>query len=54
MIRLGHLVEAKSMARVVLELQPGFTIGGLVSGQITTPERMEMLATALREAGLPA
>ena len=54
MIRLGQLVEAKSMARIVLELQPGFTISGLISGQITTPERMEMLATALREAGLPA
>jgi adenylate cyclase len=54
MIRLGHLAEARAMARVVLELQPGFTISGLVSGQITTPERMEMLATALREAGLPA
>jgi TolB-like protein len=54
MIRLGHLSEARAMARVVLELQPGFTISGLVSGQITTPERMEMLATALREAGLPA
>ena len=53
MIRLGQLAEAKSMAKVVLELQPGFTISGLVSGQITTPERMEMLATALREAGLP-
>jgi len=53
MIRLGQLVEARSMAGVLMELQPGFTISGLVSGQITTPERMKTLATALRKAGLP-
>jgi hypothetical protein len=41
------------MAGVLMELQPGFTISGLVSGQITTPERMKTLATALRKAGLP-
>jgi hypothetical protein len=37
----------------LLELQPGFTVSGLVSGNITTPERMTSLADALREAGLP-
>jgi hypothetical protein len=37
----------------VLELQPGFTVSALVSGNITTPERMALLAGALREAGLP-
>jgi len=34
-------------------LQPGFTISRLASGTITTPERMEILAAALNEAGLP-
>jgi hypothetical protein len=41
------------MGKLLLELQPGFTISGLVSGNITTPERMDMLAGALYEAGLP-
>jgi len=36
-----------AMGDVLLRLQPGFTIGGLVSGNITTPERMELLAEAL-------
>ena len=53
LIREGQVAEAQAKARAVLELQPGFTISGLVSGQITTPERLEMLASALREAGLP-
>ena len=53
LVRLGRLDEAKAMAEVLLELQPGFTISRLASGTITTPERMEMLAEALHEAGLP-
>jgi serine/threonine protein kinase/tetratricopeptide (TPR) repeat protein len=53
LVGLGRLDEAKAMADVVLRLQPGFTISGLVSGNITTPERMAMLADALRRAGLP-
>ena len=53
LVRLGRQEEAKSMAKALLELQPGFTIGGLVSGNITTPERMGMLAGALYQAGLP-
>ncbi len=53
LVRLGQIQEAKSLAEVVLELQPGFTITGLTSGNITTQERMSMLAAALREAGLP-
>jgi tetratricopeptide (TPR) repeat protein len=53
LVRLGQLQEAKSMAKVILGLQPGFTISGLVSGTITTPERMAMLSDALRAAGLP-
>jgi serine/threonine protein kinase/tetratricopeptide (TPR) repeat protein len=53
LVGLGRLDEAKAMADVLLALQPGFTISGLVSGNITTPERMGMLAEALRRAGLP-
>jgi hypothetical protein len=53
LIRLGCISEATTSARRVVELQPGFTVGGLVSGNITTPERMAILADALRQAGLP-
>ena len=53
LVRLGRLDEARAMGEVLLGLQPGFTIGGLVSGNITTPERMQMLAEALDRAGLP-
>ena len=53
LVRLGRLQEARSMAKLVLELQPGFTLSGFVSGKVTTPERMAMLADALRPAGLP-
>ena len=53
LVRLGKLEEAKAMGEVLLALQPGFTISGLVSGKITTPDRMEMLAEALERAGLP-
>jgi adenylate cyclase len=50
---LGRLDEARSVAAVLLEVQPGFTISGLASGNITTPERMAMLAGALSQVGLP-
>ena len=53
LIRLGCNSEATSSARRVVELQPGFTVSGLVSGNITTPDRMAILADALRQAGLP-
>ena len=53
LVRLGRIEDAKSMAKVLLELQPGFTVAGLVSGNITTSERMDKLADALRDAGLP-
>ena len=53
LIRLGRHQEAASIAEILLEVQPGFTISGLVAGNITTPERMGILAGALREAGLP-
>jgi adenylate cyclase len=53
LVRLDRLDEATSMGMTLLGLQPGFTISGLVSGNITTSERMSMLAGALYEAGLP-
>ena len=53
LVGLGRIDEANSMAKVLLELQPGFTVSGLVSGNITTAERMDKLADALRRAGLP-
>lgn len=53
LVGLGRLDDAKAMARTVVELQPEFTVGGLVAGNITTPERMDRLADALCQAGLP-
>lgn len=53
LVHLGRLDEARAMADVVLELQPGFTISGLVATNFTTPERLGMLAEALHRAGLP-
>ena len=53
LVRLGRIDEAKATAKLLLELQPGFTVSGLVSGNITAPERMDLLASALRQVGLP-
>jgi TolB-like protein len=53
LIQLGRHEEAKSTAAILLEVQPAFTISGLVGGNITTPERLAFLASALRQAGLP-
>jgi adenylate cyclase len=53
LVRLGRVAEAKSGSERLLELQPGFTVGGLVSANVTTPERMANLFDALRQAGLP-
>jgi hypothetical protein len=53
LVRLERSEDATSMAKVLLQLQPGFTVAGLVSGNITTSERMDLLAGALRDAGLP-
>jgi TolB-like protein len=53
LMRLGRLDEARAMAEIVLSLQPGFTISGLVSGNVSKPERMGMLAEALKAVGLP-
>jgi hypothetical protein len=53
LVRLGRLDEGRAMAEITLSLQPGFTISGLVSGNVARPERMAMLAEALEAAGLP-
>src|SRR5262249_40428634 len=53
LVHLDRMEEAKAMAAMLLEVQPGFTVSGLASGNITTPARMGMLADALRQAGLP-
>jgi TolB-like protein len=53
LVCLDRMEEARAMAAVLLELQPSFTVGGLASGNITSVERMTMLVSALREAGLP-
>jgi adenylate cyclase len=53
LFRLGRIDDAGAVANRLLELQPGFTVGGLVSGNITTPAQINQLAGALRELGLP-
>jgi hypothetical protein len=53
LVRLGKQKEAQAIAKVLLEVQPSFTISSLVAGNITTPERLGILAGALAEAGLP-
>lgn len=53
LVRLGRLHEAQAIAAVLLELRPGFSVGGLVSGNFTTPVHIDLLARALLEAGLP-
>jgi len=51
--RLGREAEALASARRLLELQPGFTIASLVDSDFTSPDRLTMLAEALRRTGLP-
>jgi adenylate cyclase len=51
--RLGREAEAAASARRLLELQPGFTIASLVDSAFTSPERLGMLAEALRQVELP-
>ena len=53
LVRLGRLEEARAAKKVLLDLQPNFTISSLVSGNVTTPARLAMLADALQEAGVP-
>jgi len=51
--RQGRIDEAKSVARRLLELQPGFTINGMLAGYAQQTELMARLGDALRELGLP-
>ena len=50
---LGREAEAATAARHLLDLEPGFRIGPLISGYSSNKERLAMLAEALRRAGLP-
>jgi tetratricopeptide (TPR) repeat protein len=51
--RLGRLEVSKSAKRV-LELQPGFTISGLIASVDMDKSLATPLSEALKEAGLPA
>ena len=50
---LGRDAAAAASARRLLELEPGFRIGPLISGYSSNKARLAMLAEALRRAGLP-
>jgi hypothetical protein len=50
---LGRLDEAKAVAAVVLELQPGFRYSRQFSGVNCAPALAASLGGALRSAGLP-
>jgi len=51
--RLDRKEEALTAGKALLQLQPNFTVSGLVAGGITTVDRIEPLARALLELGLP-
>ena len=51
--RLGRAAEAKSASVDLLELQPGFTVSGMLAGHPVKVEVLARLADALRELGLP-
>jgi tetratricopeptide (TPR) repeat protein len=51
--RLGRTGEAQSVSARLLELQPGFTVSGMVAGYAERTEQMASLGEALRELGLP-
>jgi len=50
---LGRIVETKASAQRLLSLQPTFTVGSFVAVNFTSPDRLRMMAEALRQAGLP-
>jgi adenylate cyclase len=50
---LGRLAEAVVSGQHLLELEPGFRIGPLISSYSSNKVRLDMLASALRLAGLP-
>ena len=51
--RLGRLDAAKASVARVLELEPGFTIGGTCAAFDWHPSVAAPLAEAMRQAGLP-
>ena len=51
--RLDRIGEAQSVSARLLELQPGFTVSGMVAGYAERTEHMASLGDALRELGLP-
>jgi TolB-like protein/tetratricopeptide (TPR) repeat protein len=53
LIRLARTEEARASARRVVAVQPDFTVSDLISGGITSADRIADLADALRQAGLP-
>jgi tetratricopeptide (TPR) repeat protein len=50
---LGRIGEAKASAQRLLSLEPTFGVGSFSAVKFTSPERLGMLAEALRQAGLP-
>jgi TolB-like protein len=51
--RLGRIGEAQSVSARLLELQPSFTVSGMLAGYAERTEHMARLGDALRELGLP-
>ena len=51
--RLGRVAEAKAASVRLLELQPGFTVSGMLAGHPVKVEVLARLADALRELELP-
>jgi hypothetical protein len=45
--------EARVSAQGLIEVEPDFTVGGYISRRTIHPERLAMVAEALRRAGLP-
>jgi adenylate cyclase len=50
---LGREAEAAASARLLLRLQPDFTIASLVESRFTSAEHISMLAEGLGKAGVP-
>ena len=50
---LDRLDQARAAAGRLLEMAPGWTIGGFVRMDLVRPHLMDGFATALRKAGLP-
>ena len=53
LFRLGRIGEAELVSACLLELQPSFTVSGMVAGYAARTEHMTGLGDALRELGLP-